>query len=80
MYGQFIREYPYESFRPDMSSMCKQMNELSEIHTDYMTRIAFGEYEQTAEEIVAEYQTAMRQAGVDEVTESLQKQMEGIIP
>ena len=80
VYGQFIREYPYESFRPDMSSMCKQMNELSEIHTDYMTRITFGEYEQTAEEIVAEYQTAMRQAGVDKVTESLQKQMKGIIP
>ena len=40
-----------------------------------MKQIAFGKYSGTAEEIVAEYQAALEAAGINEVTEELQRQI-----
>ena len=41
-----------------------------------MKQISFGLYQGTAEEIVAEYQQAMKTAGIDEVTAELQRQFD----
>ena len=52
------------------------INNISEIHTNYMKQIAFGKYSGTAEEIVAEYQAALEAAGINEVTAELQRQID----
>ena len=41
-----------------------------------MKQIAYGKYSGTAEEIVAEYQQALKDAGIDDVTAELQKQID----
>ena len=41
-----------------------------------MKQIAYGKYSGTAEEIVAEYQEALKAAGIDTVTEELQRQFD----
>ena len=51
---------------------------ITEIHTNYMKQICYGKYSGTAEEIVAEYQSALKAAGIDTVTEELQRQMDAI--
>ncbi len=43
-----------------------------------MKQICYGKYSGTAEEIVAEYQNALKAAGIDTVTEELQRQMDAI--
>ena len=43
-----------------------------------MKQIAFGKYSGTAEEIVAEYQAALEAAGINEVTEELQRQISAV--
>ena len=42
----------------------------------YMKLICYGQYDKTPEEIVAEFQDALRLAGVDEVTAELQAQID----
>ena len=41
-----------------------------------MKYICFGQYDGTAEDMVAEFQDALRAAGVDEVTAELQAQID----
>lgn len=43
-----------------------------------MKQIAFGKYNGTAEEIVAEYQQTLKDAGIDIVTEELQRQLDEV--
>ena len=43
-----------------------------------MKQIAFGKYKGTAEEIVAEYQDALKKAGIDDVTAELQAQFDAL--
>lgn len=43
-----------------------------------MKQISYGLYQGTAEEIVAEYQEAMKAAGIDEVTAELQRQFDAL--
>ena len=51
------------------------INNIGEVNTNYMKQIASGKYTGTAEEIVAEYQQALKDAGMDIVIEELQKQL-----
>ena len=71
-------EYPYGQFIPNVDSISTQIDQINEIHTNYMKQIAYGKYSGTAEEIVAEYQQALKDAGIDDVTAELQKQIDAL--
>ena len=75
-YDKIKIDYPYGQFVPDVDNIQSQINNISEIHTNYMKQISFGKYTGTAEEIVAEYQEALKAAGIDEVTAELQRQFD----
>ena len=68
--------YPYESFIFDNKNVQSYINICNETYTQYMKLICFGQYDETPEEIVAEFQDALRAAGVDEVTAELQRQID----
>ena len=67
--------YPYGKFVADVDDIQSYINNINEVYTNYMKQICYGKYTGTAEEIVAEYQQAMKDAGIDIVTEELQKQL-----
>lgn len=68
--------YPYEAFVFDNSMVQSYINQCNETYNTYMKLICYGQYDKTPEEIVAEFQDAMRMAGVDEVTAELQAQID----
>lgn len=75
-YDKIKIEYPYGQFVADVDLIQSQINNINEIHTNYMKQIAFGKYTGTAEDIVAEYQAALEAAGINEVTAELQRQFD----
>ena len=75
-YDKIKIDYPYGQFVPEVDDIQAKINNISEIHTNYMKQISFGKYQGTAEEIVAEYQAALKAAGIDEVTAELQRQFD----
>ncbi|MEZ3463987.1 MAG: ABC transporter substrate-binding protein [Lachnospiraceae bacterium] len=70
--------YPYGQFIVNTDEIQSYIQNITEIHTNYMKQICYGKYSGTAEEIVAEYQNALKAAGIDTVTEELQRQMDAI--
>ena len=74
-YDEVAQPYMYGQFVADVDSISSQINNISEIHTNYMKQIAYGKYSGTAEEIVAEYQQALIDAGIEDVTAELQAQI-----
>ena len=68
-------EYPYGQFVPEVDAIQGQINNVNETYGNYMKQIAYGKYNGTAEEIVAEMQAALKQAGIEEVTAELQRQI-----
>lgn len=81
MYAEYDKikiNYPYGQFVADVDNIQSMINNISEIHTNYMKQISFGKYKGTAEEIVAEYQEALKAAGIDEVTAELQRQFDAL--
>ncbi len=77
-YDKIKIEYPYGQFVPEVDSIEAYISNVNEIHTNYMKQIAYGKYSGTAEDIVAEYQQALKNAGIDEVTAELQKQFDAL--
>ncbi|MBO5033250.1 MAG: DUF3502 domain-containing protein [Lachnospiraceae bacterium] len=75
-YDSIKIEYPYGQFVAEVDNIKSQISNINEIHTNYMKQIAYGKYQGTAEEIVAEYQEALKAAGIDEVTAELQRQFD----
>lgn len=69
-------EYPYGQFVADVDNIQSYISNINEIHNNYMKQIGYGKYSGTAEEIVAEYQEALKAAGIDIVTEELQRQFD----
>lgn len=69
-------EYPYGQFVANVDNIQSYISNISEVHNNYMKQIAYGKYNGTAEEIVAEYQQALKDAGIDIVTEELQRQFD----
>ncbi len=67
--------YPYGKFVANVDDIQSYINTINEVNTNYMKQIAFGKYSGTAEEIVTEYQQALKDAGMDIVIEELQKQL-----
>ncbi len=81
MYAEYDKikiPYQYGLFVPEVDSIEGQISNINEVHTNYMKQIAFGKYSGTAEEIVAEYQAALEAAGINEVTEELQRQISAV--
>lgn len=79
MYAEYDKikiDYPYGQFVPDVDNIQAQINNINEIHTNYMKQISFGKFQGTAEDIVAEYQAALKAAGMEEVTAELQRQFD----
>ncbi len=68
--------YPYGQFIPDVDNIKSKIDNCNEVYGNYMKQIAYGKYTGTAEEIVAEMQEALKQAGIEDVTAELQRQMD----
>lgn len=77
-YDKLKIEYPYGQFVADVDNIRSQISNINEINTNYMKQIAFGKYQGSAEDIVAEYQAALKAAGIDEVTAELQRQFDAL--
>ncbi len=69
-------DYPYGQFVPEVDDIQAQIQNINEQYNNYMKQISYGKYTGTAEEIVAEMQAAMKQAGIEEVTAALQAQFD----
>ncbi|MDE7029374.1 MAG: ABC transporter substrate-binding protein [Lachnospiraceae bacterium] len=78
VYDKIKIAYPYGQFIVNTDNIQSYIQNITEIHTNYMKQICYGKYNGTAEEIVAEYQQALKDAGIDTVTEELQRQMDAI--
>ncbi len=77
-YDKVKIDYPYGQFIPNVDDIQSYIDNISEIHTNYMKQIAFGKYSGSAEDIVAEYQAALKSAGIDTVTAELQAQIDAL--
>ena len=75
-YDSIKIDYPYGQFVPNVDDIQSKIDNINDIHTTYMKQIAFGKYQGSAEDIVAEYQEALKKAGIDDVTAELQKQFD----
>lgn len=73
-------DYPYGQFIPDVdaNNIQAKINNVNEQFGNYMKQIAYGKYSGSAEDIVAEMQAALKQAGIEEVTAELQKQVDAL--
>lgn len=70
--------YQYGLFVPDVDDIKSYIDNVNEVNTNYMKQIAFGKYTGTAEEIVTEYQQALKDAGIETVIEELQRQLDEV--
>jgi hypothetical protein len=77
-YDKVKIDYPYGQFVPDVDSIQAKIDNCNEVYTNYMKQISFGKYQGTAEEIVAEMQDALAQAGIADVAAELQTQMDAL--
>lgn len=77
-YDEIKIDYPYGQFILNNDNVQSYISNINEIHANYMKQIAFGKYSGTAEEIVAEYQQALKDAGIDIVTEEIQRQIDEV--
>ena len=71
-------DYPYGQFILNNDNIQSYISNINEIYTNYMKQISFGKYSGTAEEIVAEFQQALKDAGIDIVTEEIQRQIDEV--
>jgi len=79
MYAEYDKikiDYPYGQFVPEVDDIQGKIQNVNEVYTNYTKQISFGKYPGTAEEIVAEMQAALKQAGIEDVTAALQVQFD----
>lgn len=77
-YDKVKINYPYGQFIPDVDAIQSKIDNCNEQFGNYMKQIAFGKYNGSAEDIVAEMQAALKQAGIEEVTAALQAQVDAL--
>lgn len=70
--------YPYGQFIPDVDSIQGKIDNCNEQFGNYMKKIAYGKYDGSAEDIVAEMQAALKAAGIEDVTAELQAQIDAL--
>ena len=77
-YDSLKIDYPYGQFVPEVDDIQSKIDNINEVYTNYTKQISYGKYQGTAEEIVAEMQAALKQAGIEEVTAALQEQFDAL--
>lgn len=77
-YDSLKIDYPYGQFIPEVDEIQAKISNVNETYVNYMKQIAFGKYTGTAEDIVAQMQAALKQAGIEEVTAELQTQLDAV--
>ena len=77
-YDSIKIDYPYGQFVPEVDDIQAKINNVNETYVNYMKQIAFGKYSGSAEDIVAEMQAALKQAGIEDVTAELQAQFDAL--
>lgn len=77
-YDSLKIDYPYGQFVPEVDDIQSKIDNINEVYTNYTKQISYGKYQGTAEEIVAEMQSALKQAGIEEVTAALQEQFDAL--
>lgn len=70
--------YPYGQFIPNVDDIRSKIDNCNEVFGNYMKQIAYGKYSGSAEDIVAEMQAALKQAGIEDVTAELQAQVDAL--
>lgn len=77
-YDSLKIDYPYGQFVPEVDDIQAKIQNVNEVYTNYTKQISFGKYNGTAEDIVAEMQAALKQAGIEDVTAALQAQFDAL--
>ncbi len=77
-YDKIKIDYPYGQFIPEVDDIQAKINNVNETFGNYMKQIAFGKYQGSAEDIVAEMQEALKTAGIEDVTAALQTQVDAL--
>ena len=77
-YDSIKIDYPHGQFVPEVDDIQAKINNVNETYVNYMKQIAFGKYSGSAEDIVAEMQAALKQAGIEDVTAELQAQFDAL--
>lgn len=73
-YSSYSTDYPYSQLVFDTDAIAPYMANMSEVYTSYVTAIAFGKAGDP-EQAVADFRTAMKDAGYNEVKAALQEQL-----
>ena len=63
---------------PEVDDIQSKIDNINEVYTNYTKHISYGKYQGTAEEIVAEMQSALKQACIEEVTAALLEQFDAL--
>ncbi len=77
-YDKIKIPYPYGQFVPEVDDIQGKIQNVNEVYTNYTKQIAYGKFPGTAEEIVTEMQDALKQAGIEDVTATLQEQFDAL--
>ncbi len=77
-YDKLKIDYPYGQFVPEVDDIQAKIQNVNEVYTNYTKQISFGKYNGTAEDIVAQMQKALKEAGIEEVTAALQAQFDAL--
>ncbi len=66
---------PYLTFVGDWDPVATQKSMCDEVNTRYQNVLAVGKFEGTAEEYIAKWQDELRQAGVQDIVDEMQRQV-----
>ncbi len=68
-------DYPYGQFIPDETEIEGKIEKCNQIYAGYMSKIAYGKYDGSAEDIINQMQDELALEGIDDVTAVLQEQI-----
>lgn len=71
-YEKYAIDYPWDSVPFASSDILDEIRPIIEVCNKYVPKIAYGQYDVTPEEEVAEFRTALKNAGIETVTRKLQ--------
>ncbi len=73
--GKHVKDSPYLTFVGDWDPVSTQKSNCDEVNNRYMNVLAVGKFDGTAEEFVAEWQDELRAAGVQDIVDEMQRQV-----
>lgn len=75
VYKKVAIDYPYGQIVWNIDNINTQLENISDVQANYMNRIAFGKVDDPAA-FVAEYRSALKKAGIENVIADVQKQID----